>query len=89
MLLLIVLDSGLLSQNLQHLVYVLDDDDVVGLLARLVWNVNVLFYGHLVVVVLRLLSQVVQVLVQGVDVIPFGEAVEGAVVEVRHRSRIC
>ena len=32
--------AGLLSQNIQHLVYVLDDD-VVGLLARLVWNAEV------------------------------------------------
>ena len=38
----------------------------------------------LVVVVLRLLSQAVQVLVQGVDVVPVCDAVQGAVVEVRH-----
>ena len=34
--------------------------------------------------VLRLLSQAVQVLVEGVDVVPVGDAVEWAVVEVRH-----
>jgi hypothetical protein len=39
----ITLIAGLLSQNLQHLVYVLDDD-VVGLLARLVGNAEVRSY---------------------------------------------
>ena len=60
------------------------DDDVVGPLVRLVWNAKVGSYRDLVVVVLRLLSQAVQVLVEGVDVVPVGDAVEGAVVEVRH-----
>jgi len=35
--------AGLLYQNLQHLVYVIDDD-VVGLLARLVGNAEVRSY---------------------------------------------
>ena len=59
-------------------------DDVVGPLVRLVWDVEVRSYGYIVVVVLLLLSQAFQVLVQGVDVVPVRDAVEGAVVEVGH-----
>ncbi len=43
LLIILALVTGLISQNIQHIVYVLDDD-VVGLLARLVWMAEVRSY---------------------------------------------
>ena len=74
---------GLLSQYLQHLVDVLDDE-VVGLLCGLLWNVEAAPRDDFVLVVVGFLGQALHVLVQRVDVVPVRDAVEGPVVEVGH-----
>ena len=65
----------------QQLVYVFDHD-VVGLVGRLLRNVEVAYRDDpVLVVVLGLLSQVAHALVQSVDVVPVSDAVEGAVTQ--------
>ena len=64
----------------QQLVYVFDHD-VVGLVGRLLRNVEVASRDDPVLVVLGLLSQVAHALVQSVDVVPVSDAVEGAVTQ--------
>ena len=59
-------------------------DDVFGLLARLLWNVEVVVCHDAVHVVLGLLRQVAQVFLQRVHALPVHDAVEWAVAESWH-----